>query len=127
MIEQNPEIILAAAYGLKPQCSYETDNLSGIALRRQEILDRPELANVDAVKNGHVYVLDGSILGGAGPECLIGATYMGKLFHPELFGDIDPPAIHQEYVDKFCYIDFDVRKHGVFMYPPYEEWKPYKA
>ena len=120
VIEQNPEIILVASYGT--QCSYETDDPSAIPARRQEILDRPELANVDAVKNGHVYVLDTNLIGGSGPECLIGAAYMGKLFHSELFEDIDPQAIHQEYVDKFCHIDFDVREHGVFVYPPFEEW-----
>jgi iron complex transport system substrate-binding protein len=42
---------------------------------------------------------------------------MAKWFYPEEFEDLDPQAIHQEYVDKFCGIDFDVTKHGVFVYP----------
>jgi hypothetical protein len=32
---------------------------------------------------------------------------------------MDPKAIHQEYVD-FQGIDFNVREHGVFVYPPME-------
>jgi len=122
VIEQNPEIILVAGYllastGARIQSGYETDDSSAMAAKRQEILDRPELANVDAVKNGQVYVLDTDVIGGSGPECLIGAAYMAKLFHPELFEDLDPKTIHQEYVDKFCHIDFDVDEHGVFVYP----------
>jgi len=122
VVEQNPETILVAGYllgspGTRIQSGYETDDPSSMAAKKQEILDRPELANVDAVKNGQVYVLDTEVIGGSGPECLVGAAYIAKLLHPELFKDLDPKTIHQEYVDKFCHIDFDVNKHGVFVYP----------
>jgi len=117
VVKQNPEIILVAGYDLSPKSGYETDGSSAMAAKRQEIMERLELANVDAVKNGQVYVLNTNLIGGAGPECLVGTVYMGKLFHPELFKDIDLETIHQEYIDKFCHIDFDVRKHGVFIYP----------
>nr|CBH40048.1 putative iron(iii) ABC transporter, solute-binding protein [uncultured archaeon] len=120
VIEQNPEIIfirgLASRYG-----GYGTDDPSEFVALRQKIFDRPELANVDAVKNKCVYVLGSQLLEGAGCG-VIGIAYMGKLFQSDRFTDIDPQAVHQEYVDKFCHIDFDVRKHGVFFYPPIEEW-----
>jgi len=118
VIEQNPDIILVASYGLSPKCGYESDDPSAMAEMRKGILERPELANVDAIKNGQVYVLDTNLIGGSGPECLVGAAYMGKLFHPDLFIDIDPEKIHQEYIDRFCHIDFDAKNHGVFIYPP---------
>ena len=120
---QNPEFIFMHASTQLPatEHSYETDDPTTVAALRQELMDRPELANVDAVKNGHVYVLDEALLGGAG-QTLMGAVYAAKVMHPHLFTDIDPEAIHQEYVDKFCHIDFDVREHGVFVYPPYEDW-----
>ena len=83
-------------------------------------MNRPELAEVDAIKNGNVYYVDNYLVGGGG-NSVIGAAYMGKLFHPDLFEDVDPQAIHQEYVDRFCHIDFDVSEHGVFVYPLPEE------
>ncbi len=56
--------------------------------------------------------------GGSG--CLIGTAYMAKWFHPELFEDLDPEAIHQEYLTEFQGLDYDLNEHGVFVYPPLE-------
>jgi iron complex transport system substrate-binding protein len=115
VIEQNPEYIFT-----HKGKGYETDDPSEVAAEREKILNRPELANVNAVKNGHVYTICYEILGGAG-NTIIGEVYMAKMFHPELFKDINPQEIHQEYVDKFCHIDFNVKEHGVFWYPPLEK------
>ncbi|MGB4086157.1 MAG: hypothetical protein WBK06_01140, partial [Methanothrix sp.] len=65
--------------------------------------------------------LDYFLLIGAGNN-IIGTAYLAKLFYPDLFQDIDPSAIHQEYVDRFCRIDFDVKEQGAFLYPPYNRW-----
>ncbi|MGP8338064.1 MAG: ABC transporter substrate-binding protein [Methanosarcinaceae archaeon] len=115
---QNPDYIFMHASSQLPATkrSYETDNTSTMAALREELMNRPELANVNAVKNGRVFVVDESLLGGAG-QTIIGTAYAAKLMHPDLFTDIDPQAIHQEYVDRFCYIDFDVSDHGIFVYP----------
>ncbi|WP_305064531.1 ABC transporter substrate-binding protein [Methanococcoides sp.] len=120
VIEQQPEYIFRSLWE-QQGAGYETDDPSAFAAVRQEILDRPELANVDAVKNKRVYVPYARLMV-ASPTGIISTAYMAKLLHPDLFTDIDPEAIHQEYVDKFCYIDFDVREHGVYFYPPPEEW-----
>jgi iron complex transport system substrate-binding protein len=45
---------------------------------------------------------------------------MAKLFHPDLFEDLDPEAIHQEYME-LQHFDFNVYEHGVFIYPPVED------
>ena len=121
VMEQNPEVILIAGISYVYPGGYETDDPSNMAAARQELMSRPELAKVDAVKNKHVYVVDYNILEGAGRN-IIGVAYMGKLLQPDLFKDIDPQAIHQDYTDRFWRIDFDVREHGAFVYPPYEEW-----
>jgi iron complex transport system substrate-binding protein len=122
VIEQNPEFIIK--WGVPSwviETDYETDDPSAYVATRQELLNRPELANVDAVKNERVYVLATSLWSGAG-NTVIGIAYIGKLLQPDLFKDVDPQAIHQEYVDKFCYINFDVKERGAFMWSPYEEW-----
>ena len=43
---------------------------------------------------------------------------MAKWFYPDEFEDLDPQATHQEYVDEFLDIDFDVKEHGTFVYHP---------
>jgi iron complex transport system substrate-binding protein len=42
---------------------------------------------------------------------------MAKWFHPELFSDLDPKAIHQEYLARFLRLDYDLDEQGVFVYP----------
>ena len=118
VVEQNPEIILIRGRPWVIPGSYESDDSSAFAAARREILERLEFANVAAVKNERVYVPDGNLVGG--PPHIITTAYMAKVFHPDLFKDIDPEAIHQEYIDKFCHIDFNVKEHGVFWYPPLE-------
>ena len=49
-----------------------------------------------------------------GPE---GCAYYAKWLYPELFEDMDPNAIHQEYLDRFIGIDLDRDEHGVFVFP----------
>nr|CBH40062.1 iron(III) ABC transporter, solute-binding protein [uncultured archaeon] len=116
VMEQNPEIIFIQSRGL----GYKSDDPSKYAAIRKKLMDRPELAKVDAVKNGRVYCSEVTLM--AGPSNIISTAYMAKLLHPGLFEDLDPEAMHQEYIDKFCYVDFDVYEHGVFFYPPPEEW-----
>ena len=120
IVKENPKYIFeaVASWG---DGGYETDDLSKMIASRDQVLNRSELVNVDAVKDNQVYCLDYFLLIGAGNN-IIGTAYLAKLFYPDLFQDIDPEAIHQEYVDRFCRIDFDVKEQGAFLYPPYESW-----
>lgn len=122
VIEQNPDFIfIHASTQLDASShSYEIDDPSTMADLRDELINRPELADVKAVKNGNVYVVDDSVLGGAG-QTVIGTLYAAKWMHPGLFADLDLLEVHQEYVTNFCYLDFDVKKNGVFVYPPLED------
>ena len=115
VMEQNPEFIFRRIFG-----GYEADDPSQHAAAIQEVMDRPELAMSDAVKNGRVYTVDDFLVSRGGLN-IIGPTYMAKLMHPELFEDIDPQAMHQEFIDKFCYIDYNIYEHGIFVYPQPEE------
>ena len=77
---------------------------------------------IDAVKNDRVYATHAILIYAPGPGYQIGVAYLAKLFYPELFGDLDPMAMHQEYIDRFQGIDYDVSDQGVFWYPSYEDW-----
>jgi iron complex transport system substrate-binding protein len=75
------------------------------------------MEHVDAVENGKVYVLTYDIT--YHPGMIVALAYLFKWFHPELAKDLDPQAIHQEYLDEFhATLGWNVYEHGVFVYPP---------
>jgi len=118
VMKQNPDYIFRIVHpGTTELSGYELNDTAPLAAVRQKILDMPELAQVKAVVNGNVYIIDGHLDDGGGNN-IIGSAYAAKLFYPDLFKDLDPENVHQEYVDRFCHFDFDVKKQGVFFYPP---------
>jgi iron complex transport system substrate-binding protein len=76
--------------------------------------ENPVLADSDAVKDGRVYLYQGEMA--SSPRFVVSLAYMAKWLHPELFSDLDPQAIHQEYLD-FLGIGYDLDEHGVLFYP----------
>jgi len=120
VVEQNPDIIIRIVSPSQIPSGYETDDPSEMKVMREEIMNLPELANVNAVKNGQVYMLSYRI-SSSGPSMIVGGAYMAKWFHSDLFEDLDSQAIHQEYLTEFQGLDYDLDEHGVFVYPPLEE------
>ena len=116
VVKRNPDIIIKYISAYTKNAGYWMDDPSQAKATRDEIMSRPELANVNAVKNGRVYMINMGIT--AGPGYPIGNAYFGKWLQPELFEDLDTQAIHQEYLTEFQGLDFDVSKHGVFVYHP---------
>ena len=116
VIVENPDIIFKHQYG---GSGYGEDDPTEMTGRWDEVMDRPELSNVNAVRNESVYLIASDIL--YAPGYVAGIAYMAKWFHPGLFEDVDPQAIHQEYLDRFHEdLDFSVTEHGVWVYPPLE-------
>ena len=116
VIDQNPEVIV----GLSAAGNYGTDDESGMeAEYTGEIMELPGFDHVTAVKTNRVHILSFDVIDGQ--EQPVGLSYMAKWFHPELFEDLDPRAIHQEFIDNFCPgLDYDVYEQSVFVYPPLE-------
>ena len=112
VIVQNPDIILKHMHG---GSGYEVDESSEIRAKWEEVMNRPELANVMAVKNERVYLISREIA--YPPAYVVGIMYMAKWFKPDLFEDLYPQVIHQEYLDRFHGSDFNVYENGVFVYP----------
>ena len=112
IVEQNPDVIIGCSFG----GDYETDDESVYKAHYDEIIGLPGFDQIKAVQDDRVYIINGRF--GMGLATPIGTAYMAKWYHPELFEDLDPQEMHQEYVDKFCPgLDFDVRTEGVFVYP----------
>jgi iron complex transport system substrate-binding protein len=79
---------------------------------RDEIIARPELADVKAVKDGRVYLISGELRYGV--RSVVCQLYMAKLFYPKLFEDVDPKEAHQELAEKFYGLS---HLDGVYIYP----------
>ncbi|NPE27853.1 ABC transporter substrate-binding protein [Methanococcoides sp. SA1] len=82
---------------------------------RNEFMDMDVFSNTDAVKNGNVYLVNNDLL--STPRYIISIAYIAKWFHPELYPDLDPEALHQEYIDRFVRGNYNVSDAGLFAYP----------
>ena len=116
VIVRDPEVVIKLCGAGKLKFGgYGEDDTSEMEDLLENVINRPGWDNVTAVRNGDVYVLSNDILGGA--KYFIGVAYMAKLFHPDLFEEIDPEAIHQEYLTRFQGLDYSFDEQGVFVYP----------
>jgi len=117
--DRDPEIIVKLG-GTAGGYDLDAGDTAELEKARAEILNRDILQNVTAVKNKKVYVITTHLIscfGDSGCRGFIQVAYMAKWFHPELFEDLDPKAIHQEYLTRFQGLDIDLDKKGVFVYP----------
>ena len=113
VIVRNPDVIIK--YVGTTDAGFGVDDPSAIAALRADILNRPELADVTAVKNERVYLMSSDLSYGLDYPVLV--VYWAKWLYPELFEDVDPKVIHQEYLTEFHETDYDLDEHGVFVYP----------
>jgi iron complex transport system substrate-binding protein len=113
VVAENPDIIIKIP---SRGTGYDVDDVAGIKAARDDIMSRPGWNYIKAVETGNVYLL--TIELHDGPHAVVAAQYYAKWFHPELFEEMDPQAFHQEYLDRFMGIDYDVKEHGIFVYHP---------
>jgi iron complex transport system substrate-binding protein len=102
--ESNPELIL------RMLTFYDGEELVDFQALYDGLLNRTGLEDTDAVQNEEVYIIKNTALVSRRP---IGLVYLAKWFHPDLFEDIDPVAVHEEYVQTF----FGTSVSGVYVYP----------
>ena len=122
VVALNPDFIVqgCGCGGYDGGYALDVGDTSKLEEKRDEIMSRSELQIVTAVREKQVYVLSGHFMYGgpsAGCRGFLGTIYMAKWFHPELFEDLDPQAIHQEYLERFQGLDIDLDEKGVFVYP----------
>ena len=113
VLDQNPSIIFRQVFDFT-KFGYEIDDPSEAVAFREDVMSKPGIEDTDAVENEKVYLIQGDLLT---PEWFIGVPYVAKWFHPELFSDLNPQAFHQEYLDRFQGLDYDLSEHGVFVVP----------
>ena len=120
VVKRNPDIIVKVAPWYVGGYGVDATDITPLKEIQEEVLSRPELQGVKAVKDGKVYVISNHLVSffpSSGCRNFIQVAYMAKWFHPDLFKDLDPKAIHQEYLTRFQGLDIDLDEKGVFVYP----------
>jgi len=114
VLEQNPDVVIQVVTSKLPS-GYDCDDPAGMKRILDDLTSRPELADVSAVKGERVHVVASDIR--CGVQQVVSIAYFAKWLHPDIFEDMDPQAIQQEYLERFQRIDFNVSERGVFVYP----------
>ncbi|MCK9439878.1 MAG: ABC transporter substrate-binding protein [Methanothrix sp.] len=111
VISKDPQVIIhMTAENYISDSGYNAINSSQIEKRIADIENRTGWDHIDAVKDGKVYIITSDA---ASIHPSIFQTYVAKWLHPELFKDLDPVAVHEEWLQKFLGIKYK----GVFAYP----------
>jgi iron complex transport system substrate-binding protein len=118
IISKKPDIIIkrqstasdAKALGWEASPSSDAVKLQNVV---QEIMGRTAANTVPAVKNGKVYVFNWDFM--AGPDQIVGLTYLAKVIHPE--AELDPESVYNEYLEK---IGLEYPEGRIFVYPEAE-------
>ncbi|MDQ1312881.1 MAG: iron complex transport system substrate-binding protein, partial [Euryarchaeota archaeon] len=90
---------------------YSVDNDTQMQELWTRIVEAPELAEVDAVKDRQVHLMTTEVT--SRPRWFVGLAYLAKWFYPDQFEDLDPEAVHKEYLEKFQGVGYQ----GTFVYP----------
>ncbi|WAI00261.1 ABC transporter substrate-binding protein [Methanogenium organophilum] len=112
----DPEVVLKLqGTGVLDFGGYADDDTTRTAEVYEGLLARPGWNSMAAVKDGRVYIIDSDIFGG--PKHFIGILYLATWFYPDMFADVNPEDVHQEYLTTYQHSDYDLSSHGVFVYP----------
>ncbi len=120
IIEKNPPIIIRECYVYKsnPELGYGINDDTNAKILINSILnEQVAFESCDAIKNKDVHLIYGDLIE---DSWFISLVYLAKWFHPDLFSDLNPEKMHQEYLTRFQKIDFDLEKQGLFTYSAVE-------
>lgn len=113
IIERDPQVIIKCSYR-RDLFGYDVTDTAPLQELRNVIMSRTGWDHIDAVENGRVYLIS-TYTHSTHPSVYY--SYIGKYLHPQLFEDIDPKAIQEEWFQKFLGVDYQ----GMYAYPPLEE------
>ena len=112
VIWRNPDVILTTG-----PLGYDVYDAAEVKAKIDECRSIPIWAEVKAIKNNEVYMVSQSAIRVGGASGLIGSIYYAKWIYPDLFKDVDPQKMNQEFVTRFQHIDLNV-KNIINAYPP---------
>ncbi len=111
VIERNPDVIIKAVSSsvFKPYGAVDPAPLAEV---RAEIAARPGWSEVEAVKNGRVYVICSDMLHDTF-GLVAELAYFAKIMYPDLFSDLNPAALHREFLEELLGVAYV----GIWVYP----------
>lgn len=112
--EQNPDFIFKSQLAFRVPSGYMVTDPSAMDKLRKEIMERPELEGVKAVKENRVYVVNSDLW--VAPRVPLGALYTAKCLYPDRFQDIHPDEVHGEWLKKF----YGLEGGGIWIWPEIE-------
>ncbi|MFP4545539.1 MAG: ABC transporter substrate-binding protein [Methanomassiliicoccales archaeon] len=124
VLEQDPDyafihMVRYTYSGIKkdPAYGYATNDTESLQTTWDDIMSRQTISGLSAVENEKLYMIAGDFRNNA-MGSVLGAAYLANILHPDLFEDLDPQEIHQEYVSEWMGLDYDLDQSGTFLYPP---------
>jgi iron complex transport system substrate-binding protein len=109
VIAQNPQVIIKAASSSTVSGYGASDE--GMKKLWEKIVSRTGWQQIQAVKDGRVYIISSEIY--TGPRASVGIFYFAKWMYPDLFKDINPENINKEFLHRFYGLD----AKGAWVYP----------
>lgn len=110
IMAENPDKVV----GWTPfDSGYSTNDLSALKHRHDLFINAPGANEITAVKNSNVSIIAFDIA--LSPHFIVALVALVEKWYPDEF-DFSHEDIHQEIIDRFHGLDFDVRKQGAFIY-----------
>jgi len=113
VLSEDPQVAIKLFTSSNPYG--EKDETAEMQTVMEKIVNRRGWNATSAAKENRIYVLSDEILSGS--RFFIGIPYLAKILHPNLFAELDPKSLHQEYLNEFMDSDYDLEVHGDFIYP----------
>ncbi|MDJ0498342.1 MAG: ABC transporter substrate-binding protein [Acidimicrobiia bacterium] len=115
VIETDPEFVVREIFSWNsPIMGFDKEDNSEASDYRDEVMDHDAFKNSTAVRNEDVQLLFSDVGSGI---WFVGIASYAKILHPDLFADLDPLVILQEYLTDHLGSSYDVSTNGVFTFP----------
>jgi iron complex transport system substrate-binding protein len=107
ILEEDPEVILYSRVSSSGEIPKAEDYEKTV---EKTILSEPGFSDLAAIRDGRLYLFDISMASGL----MEIVTYLqfAQWFHPSLFDDVDPEAVHREIFERY----FDMELEGIWAY-----------
>jgi iron complex transport system substrate-binding protein len=111
VVEQDPELIVKVASPAYIKTGYGIRNARAIDDFLAELTHRPAWQQIRAVRQGRVHILSSELW--IGPRAPLGILYIAKWAYPGRFKEIDPQAVHRQWLMKW----HGKELKGIYVYP----------
>ncbi len=116
VLERSPQVIIKLiGSGKYSFGGYDGGNETMFQQAYRDLISRKGWESLEAVREGNTYLLHTDIFGG--PQHFIGIQYLAKWFYPGRFADLDPPAVHAEYLSRYQGLQPPSTNGLIFVYP----------